>query len=343
MNRSTLTLTLAGIATLPMALFGCGGGGSSSAPTPTPAPTATPVPNLPTRIVFVSDKTTPGNKEIYSAIVAANAVPSSGMLAGATRHITDTAVFQDEAPSISPANANKVAFQSHRFSAGNLAICSLDLSSNSAGQITFPVGTQQDTDPVWSHDGKKVAFTRLDSGNTDVYVFDTTQPPSATNPLRITNDAGVDKLPSWSPDDSRLAFSSNRASGGGDYDIYTCSPAGLNQAVSGPLTASTGDDDAPKWSPDGSRILYQGKPGLRWIVYSMPASGSSTGLVQHTDGSNNDERPSYSPDGQYVIYHSQNLVRSILSKPTGAPQTTAGTVLSTSAIGNDTQPVWGNS
>jgi Tol biopolymer transport system component len=337
LGLSTLCGSAALLALSPT-ITGCGGGGGSATPVPTPTPAPTPVPLSPTRIIFVSDKTTFGNKEIYSISIPSGTTPAASFFTGATRNIIDVtgAIYQDEAPVLSPVDSNLLAFQSDRFTPGRTAICLLDLSTNSFTQVTAPVVGEVDTDPTWSPDGTKVAFSRLTGGNTDIYIFDR----ATSTTTRITNDPGIDKNPAWSPNGTRLAFASNRAGSGG-FDIYTTSPTGLNTGLSGRLTTNALDDEAPKWSPDSTRIIYQGKGTSRWIVFSMPASGAVAGRVQHTDEANNDERPCYSPDGQFILYHSFNITRSILSKPTSAPQTTAGTILSTSALGSDTQPFWG--
>ena len=67
---------------------------------------------------------------------------------------------------------------------------------------------------------------------------------------KITSDAGANFYPTWSPDGSRLAFSSNRD---GDWDIYVMNADGSRVRQ---LVDSPGLDDKPQWSPDGSRIGF---------------------------------------------------------------------------------------
>ncbi len=328
-------------------LTGCGPGGSSATPTPVPTATPTPVPPSPTRIVFVSNKTTFGNKEIYSVTLASGATPSTSLFSGAQRHITDGTIpgtiFQDQAPTLSRANTNEVAFQSDRFTPGQTAICLLDLSTNSISQITTPGAGETDTDPTWSPDGTKIAFARLVGANVDIYVFNR----STSITTRITNNPGIDKNPAWSHNGTNLAFASNRASGGGDFDIYTASPNGLNSNVVGPLTLNSTDDEAPKWSPFDDRLIYQGKIASgNWAIFSISSSlgsssGGSAGLFQHTTGGNDEERPCYSPDGQNILFQRKTVLYSIISQPTSAALFAGGTPLSTSILGDDTQPGWG--
>ncbi len=78
--------------------------------------------------------------------------------------------------------------------------------------------------------------------------------------------------PSWSPDGSRVAFSSNQSGG---WEIYVTDAA---SRYSNRLTTSPkgGYSRHPSWSPDGSRIVFQTNvipqnqalapvPGLAWI------------------------------------------------------------------------------
>lgn len=341
MNRSTLTLALAGLATLPLGLFGCGGGGGSS----------TAPPSGQTRIVFVSDKDQSGNKEIYSYIVNANTVPTPGILNSASRHTSTPVTWQDQAPSVTSftsANPDTIVFQSDRPNTitpggGQDALWKISITGNLATQLTFPAAGINDSSPVWSHDGKKVAFARGVVGGRDIYVLDTT-----TSVLtQITNSLSDDITPEWSPDDSRLVFSSNRVTGGTDFNIYTASSTALEGSVSPALTTNTGPDEKPQFSPDGTRILYVGRAtaAAAGIVYSMPISGATSGLVQHTSGTTDDGWPRYSPNGQYIIFHrllgNRQIIYKLTSDGPGIGETQANT--STLVVTGFVQPAWANS
>ncbi|MCB2263771.1 MAG: hypothetical protein LGR52_12675 [Candidatus Thiosymbion ectosymbiont of Robbea hypermnestra] len=65
----------------------------------------------------------------------------------------------------------------------------------------------------------------------------------------LLSNAG-DIHPRWSPDGSRIAFSSNRT---GRYELWTIGADGadLRRMTDGP-----GDKTWPTWSPDGTRILF---------------------------------------------------------------------------------------
>ena len=58
--------------------------------------------------------------------------------------------------------------------------------------------------PVWSPDGRRIAFTSNRDGNDEIYVMD----PDGSNVKRLTHNDADDEWPSWSPDGKRLAFQS---------------------------------------------------------------------------------------------------------------------------------------
>ena len=67
--------------------------------------------------------------------------------------------------------------------------------------------------PVYSPDGRKIAFGSSRSGDFEIYVMNA----DGSDVVRLTQSSGLDVRPAWSPDGKRIAFTSNRD---GNYDIY---------------------------------------------------------------------------------------------------------------------------
>ncbi|MBA2561217.1 MAG: PD40 domain-containing protein [Propionibacteriales bacterium] len=76
--------------------------------------------------------------------------------------------------------------------------------------------------PVFSPDGKKGAFSKIVSTTTlNEEIFLKNLVTNVTT--RMTNSAGPDFQPTWSPDGSKIAFTSRRS---GQYQIWTVSATG---------------------------------------------------------------------------------------------------------------------
>jgi Tol biopolymer transport system component len=93
--------------------------------------------------------------------------------------------------------------------------------------------------PVWSPDGKRIAFTSSREGNDDVYVMN----PDGSNVKRLTNHPEGDQWPSWSPDGKRIAFQSYRD---GNWEIYVMNADGSKQTN---VSRNAAADWEPAWSP----------------------------------------------------------------------------------------------
>ena len=72
-----------------------------------------------------------------------------------------------------------------------------------------------------------------------------------TNQTNVSNHASKDRQASWSPDGTKIAFTTDRD---GDWEIYLMDNDGSNPIR---LTDSIGLDWKPIWSPDGTKIAFQ--------------------------------------------------------------------------------------
>jgi dipeptidyl aminopeptidase/acylaminoacyl peptidase len=105
-----------------------------------------------------------------------------------------------------------------------------------------------------------------------------------------------DQDPKWSPDGTRIAFTTNRD---GDADIYTSAPDGSGGRN---LTFSYSWDTDPAWSPDGKRIAFVTYRNEGAGIYVMDADGSNQHLLVGDTGS--PHHPTWSPDGTKIAYQS---------------------------------------
>jgi len=151
--------------------------------------------------------------------------------------------------------------------------------------ITQLVDAPADIDAAgrWSPDGSKIAFYSDRDGNLEIYVMDA----DGGNPLRLTNDPGMDMDPAWSPDGTKIAFTSNRD---GDFEIYVMNADGSNLTR---LTDHSGMDMDVAWSPDGTLIAFASDRNGNFEIYVMNSDGSN--MVQVTFDPSLDFQPSWQP------------------------------------------------
>ncbi len=122
---------------------------------------------------------------------------------------------------------------------------------------------------------------------------------------RLTDNAGTDESPSWSPDGRSIAFASDRD--GTNGDIYVMDADGDNVRR---LTNHTSQDATPSWSPDGRFIAFASSRDGNPEIYVMDASGSNVRRLTNDsadDGANDgawDWSPSWSPDGHIIAFTS---------------------------------------
>jgi Tol biopolymer transport system component/imidazolonepropionase-like amidohydrolase len=135
--------------------------------------------------------------------------------------------------------------------------------------------------PAISPDGTQVVFAALG----DLWLAAATG--GETTPERLTNDVFVDTDPAWSPDGSRLAFSTDR-DGSMDLWIRELGTRAERKIAVRAMSAA--------WSPDGSRIAFLDPESQLQIV------DVASGNVRQAHGRLNEPgRPSWSPDGRAVV------------------------------------------
>ena len=170
-----------------------------------------------------------------------------------------------------------------------------------------------------SPDGKRVAFDRADtqnSGTRNIWLYDFGRGVTT----RFTFDSAMDAYPLWSPDGSRIAFSSNRE---GIFHLYqkTSDLAGEDE-----LLYKSADHKVPtSWSPDGRTLLYFNPvpPSQLWFLPLDRGEDRKSTLVEHSEF--NEAVPRFSPDGRWIAYISNESGKDQIYVRPFTPPATAGT------------------
>ena len=151
-----------------------------------------------------------------------------------------------------------------------------------------------DSLPVWSSDGRKIAFASNRDGKNEIYVMDA----DGSNVNRLTNNMADDDAPKWSRDGSKIVFDSDRD---GNREIYVMDADGRNQTR---LTTNDAIDSGAAWSPDSSKIAFASNRDnanqFNFDIYVMNADGSDPKKIVSDE--EYDAEPRWSPDGSKILF-----------------------------------------
>jgi len=121
------------------------------------------------------------------------------------------------------------------------------------------------TEPAFSPDGSRIAFTSTRDGNPEIYVMDA----DGTSAGRLTNSPGVDGDASFTADGQAVVFHSQRT---GHRQIFQ-QPITSSDAVQ--LTQEPADNSQPTMSPDGETIAFVSNREGNNHIWLMSKDGSS--------------------------------------------------------------------
>ena len=166
-------------------------------------------------------------------------------------------------------------------------------------------------DPVYSPDGKRVAFVREEGagpeGSSVLGIRDLAEGTvSFVEATRTRTAESHAEQPTWAPDGTRLAYQlatqgpADESPTAVRIKLVGVDGAGLRELPAPGGATRAGD---PDWSPDGSLIVFSTAPyyDVGGQIYTIHPDG--TNLVQVCNGClQGGVAPSWTPDGKHILF-----------------------------------------
>jgi len=165
------------------------------------------------------------------------------------------------------------------------------INANGSSLTRLTSNLTYDASPIWSPDGKHIAYAEDVNGRLDVFVMNA----DGSSQASLLNGSLIDaSIPSWTPDGRKLLFV---AGGDGNNDIYSVNADGSGTVK---LTHDLHDVGFPRMSPNGKQIVFTLGPGGDARIAVINADGS--GQRQLSDITVGYGSPAWSPDGKRIAF-----------------------------------------
>lgn len=183
----------------------------------------------------------------------------------------------------------------------DLDVCLADPSApNSIVNLTNNGAKSYDEHPVWSPDGRRVAFVGSDPGKEgdrtqNIWVMEPGKGEPSNIATQLTPYTGnvtgndIDQI-AWSPDGSAVAYS-RTANYGNIPGVFLVAADGTTKT---PVTVAADGTD-PTWSPDGNKIAYSARSEQ---IYVVNPNGSNPSPLPDGKGT----QTTWSPDGSQIAF-----------------------------------------
>ncbi len=150
--------------------------------------------------------------------------------------------------------------------------------------------------PVWSPDGKRIAFESYSRGDLDVWVANA----DGSNALDLTDsEKAHDYAPAWSADGKWIAFTSWRT---GTQQIFIVNADCPKNCKATNLSSNKFNDQKAVWSPDGKQIAFVSDRDGQRAIYVAEFVTSGMQNIRRLTFSGWDDQPAWSPDGKWIAF-----------------------------------------
>jgi TolB protein len=205
-----------------------------------------------------------------------------------------------------PGQNGKIAFASNRDDPNvsgchptcNFEIYVMNPDGTGVTRLTNTPGTWEG-EVAWSPDGTKIAFVRYSysppTGDKDIWVMDA----DGSDQINLTGGgerAFDDEYPAWSPDGTKIAFTTLES----DWGLYLMDSDGTD--IEPLVWPEYPIPNQSNWSPNGELIAYKSTDFDPHIVV-VRTDGTGATSLPHASGTS-DVDPNWSPDGTTLVFAS---------------------------------------
>jgi Tol biopolymer transport system component len=190
-------------------------------------------------------------------------------------------------PSLAP-DDQRVAV--NRVVQGDIDVWLMDTARGILSRFTFAPTIENL--PLWSRDGRRVAFRSTHDGPYDLFE----KPASGEGNERVLLKSAETKAPlDWSPDGGTLLYATLDPKTG-TADLWALPTVGERKPY--PVVRTSFDEANGQFSPDGKWLAYESNESGRFEIYVRPFPGPGSKLVSTAGGS----QPSWRRDGKELFY-----------------------------------------